>query len=176
MTQIQQIQVIQTPYKGYHFRSRTEARWAVYFDTIAQGQSELYGIEHGWSWEYEPEGFDLGFAGWYLPDFRFDYTPEDQEHPSHFNWVEIKGVIPTPDECKKMSALCAGTHSVGYILFGVPGRAQAVRFEKDGTQSHPRPFPKRRLDESKEERHIEIAAVLAARSARFEHGQQGATL
>lgn len=51
------IQPIETRYKGYRFRSRLEARWAVFFDTL--------GIE----WEYEKEGYDLGESGWYLPDF-----------------------------------------------------------------------------------------------------------
>jgi hypothetical protein len=52
------IKAIETQYKGYIFRSRLETRWAVFFDEI------------GLTWEYEPEGFDLGNAGWYLPDFR----------------------------------------------------------------------------------------------------------
>jgi len=51
------MKVIETLYKGYLFRSRLEARWAVFFDELAL------------KWEYEPEGFDLGNAGWYLPDF-----------------------------------------------------------------------------------------------------------
>ena len=51
------IKAIETRYKGYRFRSRLEARWAVFFDAL--------GIE----WEYEKEGYDLGEAGWYLPDF-----------------------------------------------------------------------------------------------------------
>jgi hypothetical protein len=51
------IQPIETHYKGYRFRSRLEARWAVFFDALE--------IE----WDYEPEGFDLGEYGWYLPDF-----------------------------------------------------------------------------------------------------------
>lgn len=38
------MQAIQTRYKGYHFRSRLEARWAVFFDTL------------GILWEYEKEG------------------------------------------------------------------------------------------------------------------------
>ena len=63
------IKPIETKYKGYRFRSRLEARWAVFFDAI--------GIE----WEYEPEGFDLGDAGWYLPDF---YLPVQGA------WIEIK--------------------------------------------------------------------------------------
>jgi hypothetical protein len=48
---------IETRYKGYRFRSRLEARWAVFFDTL------------GWPWDYEVEGYDLGQAGFYLPDF-----------------------------------------------------------------------------------------------------------
>jgi hypothetical protein len=41
------IKAIETSYKGYRFRSRLEARWAIYFDAI------------GIPWQYEPEGFDL---------------------------------------------------------------------------------------------------------------------
>lgn len=51
------IKAIETRYKGYRFRSRLEARWAVFFDALDV------------PWEYEPEGFDLGAAGRYLPDF-----------------------------------------------------------------------------------------------------------
>ncbi len=29
---MQSIKAIQTKYRGYHFRSRLEARWAVFFD------------------------------------------------------------------------------------------------------------------------------------------------
>lgn len=54
------IKAIETRYKGYRFRSRLEARWAVYFDAL-----EL-------EWEYEPEGFDLGNGEYYLPDFRIN--------------------------------------------------------------------------------------------------------
>ena len=49
------IKAIETRYKNYRFRSRLEARWAVFFDAM----SEL--------WDYEPEGFAVG--GGYLPDF-----------------------------------------------------------------------------------------------------------
>lgn len=48
---------IETQYKGYRFRSRLEARWAVFLDAL------------GVAWQYETEGFDVGEAGWYLPDF-----------------------------------------------------------------------------------------------------------
>ena len=62
------IKAIDTVYKGYKFRSRLEARWAVFFDTL------------GLKWDYEREGFDID-GKWYLPDF---YLP-------HLKlWVEIK--------------------------------------------------------------------------------------
>ena len=51
------MKAIETRYKGYRFRSRLEARWAVFFD------------EMGLDWRYEPEGFDLGHGLKYLPDF-----------------------------------------------------------------------------------------------------------
>ena len=51
------MKAIQTQYKGYLFRSRLEARWAVFFDAC------------GIDFEYEPEGYDLGNGLMYLPDF-----------------------------------------------------------------------------------------------------------
>ena len=51
------MKAIETEYKGYKFRSRLEARWAVFFDII------------GIRWEYEPEGIVLSDGTPYLPDF-----------------------------------------------------------------------------------------------------------
>lgn len=62
------IKPIETVYNGYRFRSRLEARWAVFFDA-----ADI-------KYEYEPEGFKLPSGG-YLPDF---YLPELQVY------VEIK--------------------------------------------------------------------------------------
>jgi hypothetical protein len=67
----QGICAIETRYKGYRFRSRLEARWAVFFDAL------------GLRWEYEPEGFHTE-AGPYLPDFRV-MTPQGQPV-----WYEVK--------------------------------------------------------------------------------------
>ena len=63
------IKAIETVYNGYKFRSRLEARWAVFFDTA------------GIRYEYEKEGFDLGKLGWYLPDF---WLPDLE------CWIEVK--------------------------------------------------------------------------------------
>jgi hypothetical protein len=70
---------IETSYKGYLFRSRLEARWAVYFDALSL------------SWDYEPEGFDLDGV-WYLPDFLVK-TPQGEDM-----WVEVKPEGVTSDE------------------------------------------------------------------------------
>lgn len=64
-----EIKAIETSYKGFRFRSRLEARWAVFFDNM--------GIE----WKYEPEGYDIN-GTYYLPDF---WLPKTQ------TWVEVKG-------------------------------------------------------------------------------------
>lgn len=63
------IKPIETVYKGYRFRSRLEARWAVFFDSL------------GLQYSYEPEGFNLQALGCYLPDF---YLHDEKM------WVEIK--------------------------------------------------------------------------------------
>lgn len=52
-----EIKPIETTYNGYRFRSRLEARWAVFFDTL------------GIRYEYEPEGFEMSNGIKYLPDF-----------------------------------------------------------------------------------------------------------
>lgn len=51
------VKAIETVYKGYKFRSRLEARWAIVFDSL------------GLEWEYEKQGYDLAEHGLYLPDF-----------------------------------------------------------------------------------------------------------
>lgn len=48
---------IETCWRGYRFRSRLEARWAVFFDALQI------------KFEYEPEGFELSNGQRYLPDF-----------------------------------------------------------------------------------------------------------
>lgn len=59
MNQNPKIKAIETIYNGYRFRSRLEAKWAVFFDAIK------------WPYEYEPEGFTWSGQR-YLPDFRCD--------------------------------------------------------------------------------------------------------
>lgn len=55
------IKALPSIYGGIRFRSRLEARWAIFFDKL------------GVKWEYEPEGFDMDGVP-YLPDFRLIST------------------------------------------------------------------------------------------------------
>lgn len=64
------IQPIETVHADCRFRSRLEARWAVFFDNMDI------------PWLYEPEGFQLSDGSMYLPDF---YLPDCS------TWVEVKG-------------------------------------------------------------------------------------
>lgn len=88
--------VIETRYNGYHFRSRLEARWAVFFDTL------------GIKYHYEPEGYDLEGA-WYLPDFWL---------PDYNSFMEIKPTTPTSEEMLKASQLALYTGKQAYIVAG----------------------------------------------------------
>jgi hypothetical protein len=74
-----QMKAIETHIYRRRFRSRLEARWAVFFTSI------------GLRWEYEPEGFNLDGEA-YLPDFRV-WTPQGQPM-----WFEIKPGHITSDE------------------------------------------------------------------------------
>jgi hypothetical protein len=78
------IQAIETRYKGYRFRSRLEARWAVYFDAL--------GIE----WVYEQEGYKLPDGSLYLPDFYL---------PVLGCFAEVKPTKFTPEEYNKCTQL-----------------------------------------------------------------------
>ena len=76
------ITAIPTEYKGYRFRSRLEARWAVFFDACRV------------KWEYEPEGFALPNGQYYLPDFLLHGC--DGRSPSDL-YVEVKGKMTEAD-------------------------------------------------------------------------------
>ncbi|GAA1606930.1 hypothetical protein GCM10009804_73650 [Kribbella hippodromi] len=94
---------IQTHYAGCHFRSRLEARWAVFFDSLDI------------PWLYEPEGYHLGDAGTYLPDFLLYPDTTDAL------WFEVKGGFPRSDEIRKSQALSAGTGIRAFIYYAPLG-------------------------------------------------------
>lgn len=182
------MRAIQTHYRGCHFRSRLEARWAVFFSAL------------GLEWDYEPEGFELA-SGRYLPDFHIKFR-ERCGNTSDY-WFEVKGDIKatTPHEWRRMVEF--GQHKDLIILDGTPDVRMYLRPDEfvgeDGENLTPIPAwahdsmrsgyllmsPKGRpwFDEysvlSNDPVYwrgplAEIAgAVRAAKSARFEFGAQG---
>jgi hypothetical protein len=110
------IQAIETKYKGYRFRSRLEARWAVFFDAL--------GIE----WEYEKEGYilpqiigksdfqakdDLASDLHYLPDFWL---------PKLNIFVEVKGEEPNDVEILKATRLSYFSNKHVLLVGAIPIR------------------------------------------------------
>lgn len=95
---MKKIKAIDTVYDGLKFRSRLEARWAVFFKF------------NRISYSYEPEGFELPH-GWYLPDLWL---------PDHKIWVEIKQGQPTEDEMSLARDLSSATGHGTLVLAGTP--------------------------------------------------------
>ena len=80
---------IQTEYNGYLFRSRLEARWAIFFDSL------------GVKYHYKIEGFEINGVR-YLPDF---WLPKSKR------WIEIKGPEPKDSDFNKAGLLAAATNN-----------------------------------------------------------------
>lgn len=156
------IKSIETVYNGYRFRSRLEAKWAVFFDAL------------GIKYEYENYGFELGELGRYLPDF---YLPES-------TWfVEVKGDLNDTKGLQKASWLDNDPpeYSMGCTIF------RNLEFARDEmeTCNDPRYGPIAMPNSAAihlqmitpEGRHITYAehnaAIRKARHARFEFGEKG---
>lgn len=162
------IKPLETQYKGYRFRSRTEARWAVFFDALCI------------KWEYEKEGYDLGAAGWYLPDFWLlaNDIPEDEYFGSGY-FIEIKGQHPTSAEFKRLIELEQQTGHTCICFAGAIGEHETFLIQEGGVTT----------DDFGGDCNIIFLisncgitarspeyknAIAIARSARFEHGENGA--
>lgn len=111
------IKPIETYYNGYRFRSRLEARWAVFFDAM------------GIKYQYEPEGFLLSNNEPYLPDF-YLYEVETYVEVKPENAFEIEltndGVLFPEGFCKYAYASETITMDMGkmfLIVFGDPYHA-----------------------------------------------------
>lgn len=167
------LKAIETHYAGCRFRSRTEARWAVFLDAL------------GLKWEYEREGFELP-SGRYLPDFWI---------PEWGVWMEVKGGEPTEAEQTLTYELAEATNCPCVIAKGIPEQG-AFQFEaclllklrlvEDrngfvlasdlGDFEFMIPVPRRPLDDAfvkgRMTKRLENA-FNKARSARFEFGEKG---
>jgi hypothetical protein len=104
------MKAIETKWKGYRFRSRTEARWAVFLEKL------------GVAFEYEPEGVMLP-SGPYLPDFRLDSFPVEVfpgGRTTQGVWLEVKGSDPSDEEMRKCSELAAEAKQPVLLAIGAP--------------------------------------------------------
>lgn len=107
---------IETNYMGCRFRSRLEARWAVFFDTLRV------------PWEYEKQGYVIGGVP-YLPDFWLPVKKiggRVERLPAHGCWVEIKGAAPSDEEKFLLLGLTRDTGHAGLLLSGGIGRDLAA--------------------------------------------------
>ena len=163
---------IETVYKGYRFRSRLEARWALFFD------------EMGYEWEYELEGYQLSNGEWYLPDFILRTNPGSQQSPVIY--VEIKGQEPSKEEINKALILQMDSGTTVHIYFGDPycykivGGVPKIRIDESGNlivkSSEIEPAITIGCDFDKNPS-LKLCwpwvyrAALKARQARFEHGE-----
>lgn len=99
------IQAIETRYAGCRFRSRLEARWAVFFDTL------------GVKWEYEPQGY-LVDGKPYLPDFKL-HLPDER-----VVFAEVKNAEVDEHEGEHVQlcrSLARESGNPVLLLVGVPG-------------------------------------------------------
>jgi hypothetical protein len=180
------IQAIQTHYAGYRFRSRLEARWAVFFDHLDM------------EWEYEVEGYQVDTPAGkikYLPDFWL---------PQVLQFIEVKGHLELSD-LRRLYAIAYGMTGCGKgndiaVLGNVP-RSGSVRWpiqlHRHAGKLWALPWvpsadcplngrPKQHVD-PRDERWCSLLiegvpvgqpdwaeeALDAARQARFEHGENG---
>lgn len=123
------IQPIETVYNGYRFRSRLEARWAVFFDTLNV------------PYVYEPEGFEFDDGVRYLPDFWL---------PSWGCWAEVKPQMnqEAQDALARLRMLAEQTDALALLLAGDvwPGRTKIVTSGHYGYSSYTRIVDCRRCD------------------------------
>lgn len=164
------IQAIQTRYDGHHFRSRLEARWAVFFNELDI------------PWEYEPQGYEINGRK-YLPDF---WLPEQSL------WFEVKGEMPDEATLDMYTEMAAQTNTVFVVALGSIKGATFGVCDPEATCARPREWTEcaacGRLDITPNDWHMtpsldlcgwaEVSdrirdAYTAASSARFEHGQSG---
>ena len=101
------IKPIETKYNGFRFRSRLEARWAVFFDML------------GLKYEYEIEGFEMNRVR-YLTDFYI---------PSLDRWFEIKAKSLREKDIKKCEEFCLNKDNENIKFSVLIGAPEAVKID-----------------------------------------------
>ena len=146
---------IETNYKNHKFRSRLEARYAVFFDAI------------GLKWIYEMEGYILQNGQCYLPDF---YLPELD------CFVEIKPDSASMEDTEK--ARIFGKEKSIALMKGLPSNKPFKVFSPfDQMQDYLFQFVKKNgrwrfwatHENSNDTTHLHNEAIKRATQAQFEY-------
>lgn len=120
------IKAIETEYKGYRFRSRMEARWAVFMDAASI------------RWVYEPDAYDLGNGTCYLPDF---YLPQQDA------FLEVKNPTAPKEEFEKVGKMAVAAKKLAYVFTSPPKLPDWEDYDGEGAiayfyeQASGEPFP-----------------------------------
>ncbi len=155
------MKAIETFYRDHHFRSRLEAKYAVFFDSLGE------------KWEYEKEGYDLDDGDYYLPDFWL---------PRMKMFVEVKGQEPDEREIRVARKLNFYTLHPVLICWGLPCENYGFLFDFDSLYNGGSALELNAqwtkhcewlaLTENPEREYDEIInATIAAKQARFEFGR-----
>lgn len=120
-----ELKAVDTEYKGYRFRSRLEARWAVFFDAMQ--------IQY----EYEPEGFRVGEAQAYLPDFFLpDLSTYVEIKPTNAFEITIddenEEFSMSGDDVEKYALACNSFADAGYMFLLLCGDPVDVILKNHG--------------------------------------------
>lgn len=176
---------IETRYAGHRMRSRLEARWATFFDAI------------GMPWRYEADGVKLPSGRQYLPDFELGpFSVEVKGSDQYFDLARtheyvqlvdrsliVLGDIPRPGDPGLHVFWCCLNRSAGPLWRQwhwaryPDGTVQPLGYDRqyqapivDGVFCAVAGCRWTDMDEDP----AVDAAYAAARSARFEWGEQGA--
>lgn len=96
---INKFHAIETWFRGFRFRSRLEARWFRFFESLSIDV------------QYEPEGWQFPDGTRYLPDF---FLPQINA------WAEVKPVPFNPEELRKAKEVVKGSGQMMLLLIGPP--------------------------------------------------------
>jgi hypothetical protein len=166
------VRPIETRYKVHRFRSRLEARWAVFFDHL------------GIKWEYEPEGFVLDDGTHYLPDFWLPHF----NNKSGGTFVEVKHEGGDISKALIFAKGLAGNPTIHVLIaegvsddrkeyplwrIGQEWRASfCAKYLPAGGSANGGEYRMYLLPSGEScSSAFTVAATVAARSARFEHGE-----
>lgn len=143
------MKAIETRYRDFRFRSRLEARYAVFFDALQ--------VE----WLYEYEGYELD-EDRYLPDFWL---------PKLKIFVEIKGEFPNDREVRLCRKLQWYTDRMVLLCYGLPNENNGWLLAWDHVQNIP-------IETWADWANLVDTdrlpfAVIRAKEARFEYGENG---